>query len=143
MIDKIDRVYLDAAPSEECSALTILVVDDERTVRSFLYTCLDRAGYVVLAASDGQEALEICRHSRRRIDLIVTDLDMPRMTGTELANLVEMPVLFISGSASLNLSDLQITSPHRRDLLHKPFRAGELLRRTRALIPASAAAVVN
>jgi len=140
MINRIDSVYLDASPSEECSALTVLVVDDERTVRSFLYTCLDRAGCVVLAASDGQEALEICRHSRRPIDLIVTDLDMPRMTGTELACLVDKPVLFISGSGSVTLSELQASSP-RRDLLYKPFRAAELLRRIRALAPAHEQAV--
>src|SRR5688500_186654 len=64
---------------------TILLVDDDPHVAAASRRALERAGYVVLSASNGREALEVAERHRERIDLLVTDLVMPEMGGRELA----------------------------------------------------------
>jgi two-component system, cell cycle sensor histidine kinase and response regulator CckA len=80
---------------------TILVVDDEPTLRAVIRRCLVRQGYTVLVAEDGQRALALARSSGV-IDLLITDVVMPGITGLELGRLLrlerpELRVLFISG----------------------------------------------
>jgi two-component system cell cycle sensor histidine kinase/response regulator CckA len=84
---------------------TILVVDDEVVVRNFVATDLQIAGYSVLAAADGKEAQELMREYDGRIDLVVTDMRMPRIGGLELVESLarELPsvrVLTMSGRDS-------------------------------------------
>ncbi|MDF3052101.1 MAG: sensory box histidine kinase/response regulator, partial [Geminicoccaceae bacterium] len=66
-------------------AATILVVADEAIARTFMQRALTQDGFEVILASDGEEALETLRTSRRKIDLIVTDLVMPGMGGHAFA----------------------------------------------------------
>ena len=66
---------------------TVLVVDDEAPIRDILSFYLKRAGYLVLTAGDGIEALE--EMGRSRPDLIISDLRMPEMTGDELCKRVK------------------------------------------------------
>ena len=80
---------------------TILVVDDEPTLRAVIRRCLVRQGYNVLVAEDGQRALALAK-STGPIDLLITDVVMPGITGLELGRLLllerpELRVLFISG----------------------------------------------
>jgi two-component system, cell cycle sensor histidine kinase and response regulator CckA len=80
---------------------TILVVDDEPTLRAVIRRSLARQGYNVLVAEDGQRALELAKSSGD-IDLLITDVVMPGITGLELGRLLllerpELRVLFISG----------------------------------------------
>ncbi|HUX36455.1 MAG TPA: ATP-binding protein, partial [Rectinemataceae bacterium] len=81
---------------------TILVVEDEDALRKVAQRSLDGAGYKVMTASNGEEALEIYRRYRGQIDLLLTDVVMPRMGGRLLANefLKDSPtikVIFMSG----------------------------------------------
>lgn len=116
----------------------ILIVDDENSVRDSLYAVLESAGYEVLAASNGPDGLTIFRQSVPPIDLLVTDYNMPQMSGLELARACsgvfgKLRVLYVSGSrpdADL-LADLQAGGS---GFLAKPFRAQELLRKARELI---------
>jgi CheY-like chemotaxis protein len=62
---------------------TILVVDDSITIRTLQHNILDSAGYRVLVAGDGEEALELLQ-PEPHVDLIITDIQMPRMDGAEL-----------------------------------------------------------
>ncbi|WP_447973879.1 response regulator [Nitrospira sp. Kam-Ns4a] len=89
---------------------TILVVDDEPGVRSLIAATLRRQGYTVLEASDGLEAYTLFTQRPSSIDLIITDLRMPRMTGFDLLQAVRAtpsitpprpptPVLLVSGTA--------------------------------------------
>ena len=118
----------------------ILLVDDEKDVRERLYTLLEREGYEVLASSNGPDALRIFRSSVRPIELLVTDYNMPGMSGLELARECsrlsgELKVLYVSGSrpdAKLR-ADLQTG---QRGFLAKPFRGGDLLRKARELMEA-------
>ena len=100
---------------------TILVVEDEEPVRSLTERILASAGFRCLAASDGDEALEVFGRHRDEIDLILTDVVMPRVSGPELAERIGAsgpPVLFMSGYADQDLPGM----------LEKPFSADQLLR---------------
>lgn len=63
----------------------VLVVEDEETVRRLVESVLKMHGYVVFAASSAQEALELADDAELRVDLLLTDLNMPDMSGRELA----------------------------------------------------------
>ncbi len=125
----------------------ILLVDDEKSVRDSLYTLLESNGYEVLVAGNGPDGLTIFRQSIRPIELLVTDYNMPRMSGLELARECsrlhgELRVLYVSGSrpdAELQ-ADLQAPT---RGFLAKPFRGKELLRTARALLPAESTVSVG
>lgn len=125
-----------AVSKGEC-CLRVLLVDDQDAVRDSLYKLLDNNGFDVLAASNGPDGLAICRQSLRPIELLVTDYDMPQMSGLELARECvqlnhELKVLYVSGSEpDMELrEDLQKGG---RAFLAKPFRESDLLRKTREL----------
>ena len=81
---------------------TILLVEDEDDVRALAREVLERQGYTVLEASDGAQAIQVYEKERERIDLILTDVVMPHMSGREMvdrvwANRPDMRVLYMSG----------------------------------------------
>lgn len=81
---------------------TILIVDDEDFIRSFVSSIFVSKGFQVLEASGGEDALAILQRPDGSVDALVTDVKMPGMTGIELANAVmelnkTMPVVFMSG----------------------------------------------
>jgi DNA-binding response OmpR family regulator len=117
---------------------TVLVVEDERLVRDLVRRTLTRAGYVVLAAEDGVAALDLARAHRGEIDLLVTDVVMPRMGGRELADRLTtdragLRVLFMSGYAS-DARDLSGATGGSGEFLQKPFAPSGLLERVGALL---------
>ncbi len=84
------------------SKATILVVDDESSILRLVAERLQAAVYTVLEASSGPEALDVIAGNRHRIDLVLTDLIMPGMTGRARADAVSVrcagvPVIFMSG----------------------------------------------
>lgn len=116
----------------------ILLVDDADPVRNSLYTLLESDGYDVLAASNGTDGLTICRQSIYPIELLVTDYNMPGMSGLELARECarlnhELRVLYVSGSEPDQelREDLQ---RRKRGFLAKPFRGSDLLRKAKELL---------
>jgi CheY-like chemotaxis protein len=74
-----------AAPTEELGGLVVLVVDDEAVVRAYVARALTVAGMDVAVAADGREALRLVAEDRVRPKVVVTDIEMPAMTGVELA----------------------------------------------------------
>jgi signal transduction histidine kinase/CheY-like chemotaxis protein len=120
------------------SNATILVVDDEPTLRSVIRRCLTREGYTVLVAEDGEQAFKLaCSHSDS-IHLLLTDVVMPGLTGLELAQKLqplrpEMAVLFISGftfEAAMPAPDAARVSAY----LPKPFDTKTLIAKVRELL---------
>ena len=117
---------------------TILVVEDEPEVRQFTVQALESYGYNVVEANDGDEGLEICRQMGDVIDLVVTDVVMPRMGGRELANRVwrmrpEMRFLFMSGYTDNALSMNGVLEPHVR-FIEKPFSLEGIAKRVREVL---------
>jgi CheY-like chemotaxis protein len=117
---------------------TLLFVEDEPLVRELTVKFLNRSGFTVFEAADGVEALELSRRHEGVIDLLVTDVVMPRMGGRELALalLAERPrlrVLFISGYTD-DAGDLREVAGDAGDFLQKPFRPEVLVARVRGLL---------
>ena len=130
------------APSAGTSA-TILLVEDEHQVRQLLEKFLTRAGYHVLAAPGAQQALELFAQHAPTIDLVVTDILMPGLTGVELARALDkqrsgLPVLFMSGYAHDDGADIEARPGSA--FLPKPFTMPQLSAQLRALLGAKAIA---
>ena len=105
---------------------TILVVDDEELLRQFMARTLKLKGYRVITAADGLEALQICEVRHREIDLLLTDITMPRMTGVELTAKTSrtwpgIRTLMVSGYALQQMSRDACSN-----FLQKPFTSDEL-----------------
>lgn len=109
----------------------ILLIEDEDSVREFTAKALTRKGFNVIEASIGSEALEIIRKKNQHIDLIITDVIMPEVSGPEIVKeaLIHRPhikVIFISGYAEdafLKSDEINIEDFH---FLPKPFTLNEL-----------------
>jgi two-component system cell cycle sensor histidine kinase/response regulator CckA len=129
-----------AAPptSREVSGrATILVAEDEHLVRRSMIRTLERAGFHVLAAGDGREALDLARRAER-VDLVITDVLMPVVNGPELARRltetgIGAPVLFVSGYAEGELSERGVLAAGVA-FLEKPTSAEKLIERVHVLL---------
>jgi DNA-binding response OmpR family regulator len=115
----------------------ILVADDEVMIRNLVTLLLQGHGYVVLSASDGQEGLELSRKYPGTIDLVITDVEMPRLNGMNLcAHLLEerpgIKVIVMSGADMGQIVSQNINMP----FLPKPFDGEALLARVRATLGA-------
>jgi CheY-like chemotaxis protein len=134
---------LGSAPS--VPGATVLVVEDEQLVRDLVSRTLRRVGYTVLVAEHGEEALAVSRVTQGPIDLVVTDVVMPRMNGIELATRIalERPgirVLFVSGYAN-DVLGLRGGLEPGSEYLQKPFTPSVLLDRVRELLTPARARV--
>ncbi|MEJ2501912.1 MAG: response regulator, partial [Gemmatimonadota bacterium] len=126
------------APSLTPAAGTILLAEDEPSVRRLVERVLQRAGYDVIAAENGTDALERLGPRPRPVDLLVTDVRMPSMSGPELFAALErhqpgVRVLYMSGYAAEELS-LDTVSPAA--FLEKPFSPRELLQKVQRSLAA-------
>ena len=127
-----------AGSGQERGTETILVVEDDASVRRITTKLLERLGYRVLAAADGAQALQICQQSARPIDLLITDVVMPGLGGTAVAEALRaripaLKVIFISGYND----DMVLRHGIEHDkvpFLQKPFTAEALGRLVRATL---------
>ncbi len=123
---------------------TVLLAEDEEAVRELAYEFLSGSGYQVIVAKDGIEALELAEQHKKSIDVLVTDVVMPRMRGTELAMRLrrahpDISVVYMSGYLEHNSDDAFLAGA---ELLQKPFSRDSLLQklyavRARETTPAS------
>ena len=126
---------LQLAPAQELPTGdgTVLLVEDETSLRTLTAEALQRFGYHVLQAGNGLEALVACEQYRHDIDIVVTDIVMPRMGGPELVQKLRrkqtgFSVIFISGyteAAVLENADISKDSV----VLNKPFSPEDLVRK--------------
>ena len=143
------RVYLPAQPrvvrsgAREAQELrgseTILLVDDEELVLSLGQAVLGSYGYQVLTAPGGEDALDLLAEKEGKVDLVIIDWIMPRMTGKELSDEIRkeyptIPILLTSGYVNLP------GAASDEEFLQKPFTTQELLQRVRQKLPLRAAA---
>jgi signal transduction histidine kinase/CheY-like chemotaxis protein len=145
------RIYLpraEAAPQEAqrpaaaeltaSASETILLVEDEAPVRAFVRETLKRNGYRVLEARNGSEAIEIERCFRDKIDLMLTDVVMPQMSGRELADVLaskrpDMKVLYMSGYAEESVVHHGVLDDGIT-FLQKPCSVDTLLTKVRSVL---------
>ncbi|HTU16901.1 MAG TPA: ATP-binding protein [Gemmataceae bacterium] len=116
---------------------TILLVDDQALVRNLGRTILERLGYRVLLADDGQHALDVYQREHSRIHLVVLDLTMPRLSGRDaLRRLLKINpavrVLFASGYSAEHLSEED--HEHIYGFVSKPYRPEDLADAVRAAL---------
>lgn len=110
-----------ATPCFHDRSCTILVVEDEALIRDLLYIVLKRMGHIVLEARDGAEGLTVSRKFNGQIDLVISDVRMPKMDGVTMVRLLKakrpgMKVLLISG-----YSIESVPNDWMKNFLHKPF----------------------
>ena len=122
-------------PGDDGGAERVLVVEDDELVRDFVCRALEEAGYAIVVAASGDGAMEVLRLNGMDVDLVLTDVVMPGMSGPELAERMTLlapdtPVLFMSGYIDSSFLGAEL---HRRpeSLLRKPFSAVELRQRVR------------
>ena len=118
------------------------MIDDEEIIRDLGRTILGRYGYTVLAAADGAEGLALFARERDHIDLVVLDLSMPHMSGTEVMEALraidpDVRVLLSSGYAAEGLP----TGLGSLPFVAKPYRISELARAVRDVLDGPPAAV--
>ena len=126
-----------SAPAPRPAELHILVCDDNDAVLRAARISLRREGFQVTAVPGPLEALSALTGAGQRFDLLLTDVRMPEMDGTELARAVarfapELPVLFMSG-----YSDVRVEQADQGWLLRKPFTPAELVERVHARLAAA------
>ncbi len=135
-----------AAASPETHELrgreTVLVAEDEAVIRMLARQVLEGHGYTVLEAADGVQALNLVARYPGTIDLLVTDVVMPHLGGTELVRQLResgktMKVLYMSGYTGMYFDELGKSDPGS-SFLQKPFQPAALLRLARQLLGASA-----
>ena len=133
----IDEERADLRPEggESHGSETILLVEDEDDVRELTREILEMAGYTVLEAAPGDEALRLCRDSARPIDLLLTDVVMPQMSGPELARRIlelrpRTKVVYMSGYPDDALGHHGVLDPDII-LLPKPFTRESLMQHVR------------
>jgi hypothetical protein len=109
----------------------VLLVEDEEGVRNLAQEVLVEAGYQVLAAADPRAALALLEERDPDLDILITDVVLPGMSGPELADLLRgriprLRVLFMSGYSAQHLGEDGIVD-RRVKLLHKPFAPDQLV----------------
>lgn len=115
-------------------ACHVLVVDDERAVRRFASRILQQDGHTVHEAADGAEALDLMEGGTLPVELVVSDIIMPRLNGVELLKALavtrpSVPVILMSAYAQRELADMGVVAPC--GVLPKPFPAERLLQEVR------------
>jgi len=118
---------------------TVLIVEDEDSLRSLLRELLESFGYSVLEAGQGVDAMRVAREHSGTIHLLLSDLGMPQMTGRELADRLTrlrpgIKVLFMSGYAAGAAPNHEV--PADAAYIEKPFTADALAGALRALLDA-------
>ncbi len=137
-----EAAHPEAAPSTATEGTeTILVVEDEGAIRRSVKRLLEKKGYRVLLAQDGQEALDVFERKQDPIHLVVSDVVMPRMNGFELFEAVrargdEVRFLFTSGYATPDIK--RRAREASQAFLQKPWDVDDFLRHIRELLDSGA-----
>jgi two-component system cell cycle sensor histidine kinase/response regulator CckA len=119
---------------------TILLVEDEEGVRAVLAELLTGLGFTVLEAGNGVEAVDVATRQAGAIDLVVTDMVMPEMSGQELGRTLaqkwpDLRILYMSAFAS-NIYSPSALANALADFISKPFGLDDFLAKVRGLMEA-------
>jgi two-component system cell cycle sensor histidine kinase/response regulator CckA len=134
---RVDRTAFPAPVLAPAGWETILLVEDEESVRAFANKALERQGYTVLEARHGRDALARLAEHSGPVHLVITDLMMPEMSGSELARQLSgerpaVPVLFMSRYSDSEIAQRGL--PANSAYLQKPFTSDVLARKVREVL---------
>jgi signal transduction histidine kinase len=120
---------------------TLFFAEDDELVRNLTIRILERAGYRLIVASDGEEAIRLFEERGDEVDLAVLDVVMPRKSGKDVHDVIkasnpDIPVLFSSGYSYSDLGPDRL--PEGSQLILKPYNPSELLARIREVLDAKA-----
>lgn len=129
-------IYGDKTMAEQTDQITVLLVEDNEPLRILLKSALDEAGYRVLTANNGHQALQLAEGSP--IDVVVTDILMPEIDGLELivelkARNTSCRIIAMTGGGSMLVNTIDSLNQRHADVfgthhtLQKPFLPGELI----------------
>lgn len=128
----VDRVL---RPVPAFAGMTALIIDDNRSLRRMVSSCLERSGLAIMEAENGREAFTLLKRNLDRINLAIVDFDMPVMRGDEFIHLARqlpeaehLPLISLSSHGAPN-AVLQMFRVGATDYLVKPFIGEELLAR--------------
>jgi two-component system cell cycle sensor histidine kinase/response regulator CckA len=141
VVDDEDAIHRTEPKEIPNGTETVLIAEDAEQVRMLTASVLELYGYNVIEASDGEEALRHCSEHGGSIDLLVTDVVMPGMSGTELAQQInrqcpDVKVLYISGYTDDTIVHRGVLEPGT-SFLQKPFTAEVLARKVRSVLDGS------
>jgi two-component system cell cycle sensor histidine kinase/response regulator CckA len=125
--------------------MTILIVDDEPSVLRFMAATLRTAGFEVLETDGGDEALAVCKSHSYCIDLMISDVTMPKMNGHALAECMnerypDVPIVFVSGYPKSGMISAGLTARgfiNGYTYLQKPFTPQDLLKVIKTVVGAA------
>ena len=123
---------------------TILVVDDEAEIRKLVGAMVSQAGYTILTADSGEHALVLYKNNKGPIDLLITDVIAPGMSGPMLADKLtelqpDLKVLYISGYDNTHVVQKYVVEKGHA-LLSKPFTVEEMKQKVREMLSSAAVA---
>jgi CheY-like chemotaxis protein len=126
---------------------TVLVVEDEEALRELTCALLEDSGYTVIEASDVEDAMQTAKDLQRRIDLLLTDVVMPRLDGKELANQMAvlrpgLKVLYMSGYTDDVIVHRGVLTRGTL-LVQKPFTKSTLLQKVREALGSQVVSSLN
>ena len=144
------KIYLPIAPESQDQAQTqsiaslpkgtetILIVEDDSQIRQLAFDCLTQHGYSVWSAANGVEALNLIEHASTQVDLILTDVVMPQMSGRELAERINThqpttKILFMSGYTNDAIIKHGVLDAGTW-FIQKPFALDDLAQRVREVL---------
>ena len=121
---------------------TVLLVEDEADIRDFVGEVLQGRGYTVLEAQDGEDALRVVEQHREPLDLVLTDVVMPKLGGRDLVTRLtarhpRLSVLYMSGYTDDTLGERGVLE-RGASLLHKPFTSEQLVSKVRRVLDGAA-----
>jgi PAS domain S-box-containing protein len=112
---------------------TILVVDDEHSVRTVARIILEDSGYTVMTAEDGEEGVRMFREHAAEIRMVLLDMTMPRMNGrealAEIRSLRPDVLVLLSSGYDEQEATTDLAGPHHTEFIQKPYRADQLMAR--------------
>lgn len=142
-LPRVEEPCTEKSRTEEHSTIltgdeTILLIEDDASVRAIVISILEESGYTILEACDGTEALQICEENRGNIDLLFSDVIMPGINGRELADQIEVitpdiKILFMSGYTDNAIQHHGVLEPGTA-FIEKPFSAFSLTRKIRDIL---------
>ena len=126
---------------------SLLIVDDEESLRTLLASAFNRKGYRTTTAGTGLEAIELISDSTKVFDLVLLDVNMPGATGVEVLKIIrscrpQAKVLVLSGHITPE-ARVEFEQLGQRDFVQKPYKLDELGRRLRTLLETPGPATVG